>query len=422
MTDNTVYWLWLSLAVTPGSDTFAKLIKKHPSAEEIYSLDKDDLISVIGSKSKDLLALSDKELSRAKEIYNFCATKNIGILLYSDHKYPNQLKEIGNPPVLLYYRGVLPDFSNSFCVSIVGTRRLSEYGKKNAFNIAFDLSRAGATVVSGMAIGIDGVSHAGAIAAEMPTVAVIGSGIDVCYPTQHMVLAREIVKNGCVFTEFPPGTAPNGYNFPVRNRIISGLSKVTLVIEGKERSGALLTARHAKNQGRAVYALPGNVGNKNSELSNLLIKNGASLCTSADDIIRDFENESRGILNPFLLAKHISVDMHSTLERLRIAAVSIDDNIFRPSMRKKKDVVEKNEPVNEVLQNVLQEKSQEKSIEGFDSNAIKVYKKIPPGQECTIEALIDDELSLRIVMNSLLKLEIGRFITMLPGEKVRRNF
>ena len=139
MIDSTVYWLWLSLAVTPGSDTFSKLVSSHPSAEEIYSLDRDDLISLVGSKSKDLLALCDKDISKAEEIYNFCKSKNIGILLYSDSKYPKLLKQISTPPVLLYYRGILPDFDNTFCVSMVGTRRLSEYGKKNAFQISFDL-------------------------------------------------------------------------------------------------------------------------------------------------------------------------------------------------------------------------------------------------------------------------------------------
>ena len=422
MCNSTIYWLWLSLAVTPGSDTFSKLLSLDLDAEDVFKLDNDELTSAVGSRCKDFTALSDKRLDRAEEIYNFCISKNVGILVYSDDKYPKLLKEISNPPVLLYYRGALPDFDNSFCVAMVGTRHLSEYGKRNAFNIAFDLARSGATVVSGMAIGIDGVSHAGAIAANMPTVAVIGSGIDVCYPKQHMSLAREIVKNGCVFTEFAPGTPPNGSNFPIRNRIISGLSRATLVIEGRERSGALLTARHAKAQQRPVYALPGNVGNKNSELSNLLIKNGASLCTAADDIVRDFQSESAGLLNPFELAKESSVNMHDVLERLRIAAVSVDDNIFKHSSAKSRKGGEKPTERDNVAEEVREPKKAQASFEGFDANAVKIYQRIPEGVECEIETLIDDEFPLRIVMNSLLKLEIGKFITMLPGERVRRNF
>ena len=302
-----------------------------------------------------------------------------------------------------------------------GTRRLTEYGKKNAFTIAYDLARSGATIVSGMAIGIDAVAHAGALAAGKITVAVIGSGIDVCYPKEHRPLAREIVKAGCVFTEYPPGARPDGHNFPVRNRIISGLSKVTLVIEGKERSGALLTARHAKEQGRTVYAVPGNVGNPNSEVCNLLLKNGARVCTSADDIVRDFEMSSLGKLNPFELAKKAPVNMTEVLSMLKIACVTQDDPVFKhPRSRQ----ATKQTPVSQEQVPAIEESAQPMQapdFSGFDAKALKIYKKIPLGGECTIESLADSELNMRDVMKGLLKLEMGKFITVLPGEKVRRN-
>ena len=270
-----IYWIWLSLACTPGSQTFASLLGKFDTAKEVYDADDAQIASVVTSRSRDYESLTNKSLEQAELVLDFCTSKNVGILTYADDRFPESLRDIPTPPVLLYYRGVLPDFSSLFSIAVVGTRRLTEYGKKNAFTIAYDLARSGATIVSGMAIGIDAVAHAGALAAGKTTVAVIGSGIDVCYPKEHRPLAREIVKTGCVFTEYPPGARPDGYNFPVRNRIISGLSKVVLVIEGKERSGALLTARHAKEQGRTVYAVPGNIGNPNSEVCNLLLKNGA---------------------------------------------------------------------------------------------------------------------------------------------------
>ncbi len=422
--DNTLYWIWLSLAVTPGSETFSKLLGKCSSVEDIYNLDRESLVSIIGSRSKDILALSDKNLQKSEEILAFCKKKGVGLLTYGDHQYPKLLKKISNPPVLLYYRGILPDFDKLFCVSMVGARKLSNYGRRNAFNIAFDLSRAGATVVSGMAKGIDGVSHAGAIAAGKRTIAVLGSGIDVCYPKEHIKLAREIVKAGCVFSEYPPGTPPNASNFPVRNRIISGLSEVTLVIEGTERSGALHTARHAKEQERVVYALPGNVGNINSELSNLLIKKGALLCTAADDIVRDFENSALGKLNSFELAKKVPVDMNAALSAFAVSAVSIDDKIFKPSRSKREFAREYPQNSDSVLD--ASEKNSdsmgEPSFDGFDSNAIKIYQRIPQGKECNIEDLVDSEIPLRVVMKGLLKLEMGKFIVMLPGEKVRRKF
>ncbi len=417
--DELVYWIWLSLSCTPGSDTFIKLFAQFSSPEEIYRADEEAIAACIGSRSRDYKAITDKELKDAEEVLGFCRRRGVGILCYSDEGFPTSLKSIATPPVLLYYRGKLPDFNSEFFVSVVGTRRLSDYGRRNAFAIAHDLSRAGAIVVSGMAIGIDAVAHAGALAASGVTVAVIGSGIDVCYPKQHLRLAREIVKDGCVLTEYAPGTKPERFNFPARNRIISALSAATLVVEGKEKSGALITARYAKEQGRAVYALPGNVGNINSELTNLLIKNGARLCTSADDIVRDFELRSLGRLNPFLLTEKATVDMNKTLSDLAVSAVAQGDPIFRHSRGKQKKV----EDTQKIIENTP-DNSRENApdLGGFDKNAVKLYKKIPLGEECSIETLIDDELSLRDVMKGLLKLEIGRFVTMLPGEKVKRNF
>ena len=419
--EELIYWIWLSLACTPGSQTFASLLGKFDTAKEIYEADDSSIAAVITSRSRDYEALTSKDLEQAQLVLDFCTSKNVGILTYSDERYPDSLRDIPTPPVLLYYRGVLPDFSKLFCISVVGTRRLTEYGKKNSFVIAYDLARAGATIVSGMAIGIDAVAHAGAIASGKATVAVIGSGIDVCYPKEHRPLAREIVKNGCVFTEYPPGTRPDGHNFPVRNRIISGLSKVTLVIEGKERSGALLTARHAKEQGRTVYALPGNVGNPNSEVCNLLLKNGARVCTCADDIVRDFEMSSMGKLNPFELAKNAPVNMHEVLSMLKIACVTKDDPIFRtPRVNKKSTQTQATQETPATAVDTAQV-AQTQDFSGFDARALKIYKKIPLGQECTIESLADSELTMRDVMKALLKLEMGKFITVLPGEKVRRN-
>ena len=418
--EDRVYWLWLSMAVTPGTNTFAKLLTKFNSAMEIYSADAAEIASVITSKSRDYKALCDKRLDAAVKVNDFCLTKNVGILLHCDRNFPSMLKQIPTPPVLLYYRGVLPDFDDNFLVSVVGTRRLTDYGRRNAFVISSDLARAGAVIVSGMAVGIDGVAHCGAIAAGRPTVAVIGSGIDVLYPKSHGQLAKQIVKDGCVLTEYAPGTKPEKQNFPVRNRIISGLSQAVIVIEGKERSGAMITARHAREQERALYALPGNVGSPNSQLTNLLIKNGASLCTAADDVVRDFELRSHGRLNPHELAKPFSADMHAMLTKLGVSCVAVDDGIFKNSKKQKKiKVVEEDVPKCKADSTATEKTA---DLAGFDKTAIKLYKRIPTGEGCPIEALVDDELNLRDVMKGLLKLEMGCFITMLPGERVRRNF
>ncbi len=413
-----LYAIWLSLACTAGTQTFKKLLLEFSSPEEIYLADEEDISSAIGEKSRDLRALFDKSLDRANEILHFCTSKNVGILTYFDDEFPISLKNIKNPPVLLYYRGKLPDFNSEFFVSVVGTRHLTPYGRKNAFTISYDLSRAGAIVVSGMARGIDGVALAGAVAGGAPTVAVIGSGIDVCYPIEHKRLAKEITKCGCVMTEYAPGTRPERFNFPTRNRLISGLSSATLVIEGNEKSGALITARCAADQGRAVYALPGNVGNETSAASNLLIKNGAKLFTSADDIVADFEKDALGHLNPFVLSERKAVDINSVLTELEVSCVTHADDIFRTPHAKAEpmpDAVSK--PETSAAANEPQERELPPS---FDKSLVELYKKIPHEGSCSIEALVDSGHTLRDVMQGILKLEISKFVTMLPGDRVKR--
>ena len=417
--DERIYWIWLSLACTPGGATFAKLREKFSSAKEIYEADGEELSRIVGYRSSDRNALSDKNLDKATEIFDFCRKHKVGILTYGDLNYPKALREISNPPVLLYYRGILPDFNSKFFVSVVGTRALSDYGRRSAFKISYDLAMSGAVVVSGMACGIDGVSHAGALAAGGTTLAVIGSGIDVCYPAGHQRLAREIVKGGCVLTEYAPGTPPARYNFPTRNRIISGLCAATLVIEGKEKSGAYITACCARDQGRKVYALPGNVGSATSQLSNLLIKSGASLCTCADDIVRDFMDKYPGVINPFNLPDVNRIDLTAVLSQLSVIAVCAGDDIFVPSRQKTLKAaasipkIENNDV--DLPCEVVEPPSD------FDKTALTIYKKIPLNGDIALEELTDGETNLRQVMKSLLKLEMGGFIRMLPQDRVARK-
>ena len=423
--DSRVYEIWLSLACTPDTATFARLLESFDSAVEIYEASEKQIRSAVGANSSDATRLNNKDLSRAEQIYNFCTTKGVGITTYFDEDFPASLRDIPTPPVLLYYRGKMPSFDRDFRCAIVGTRSLSDYGRINAFRMGYDMGMAGATIVSGMAIGIDGVAMAGALASGAKVIAVLGSGIDVCYPQQHLDLAKEIVKSGCVFTEYPPGTRPDKYNFPRRNRIISGLSRVTVVIEGSESSGSMITARHAKAQGRPVYAFPGNVVNEGSQAAHLLIKNGASLCTCADDIVRDYCNEVGAVLNPFNLPKKRNVNMNEVLTRYKICAVAPSDDIFRVPMTKKPEQPAHSEPTQEsAIPTLPPEKPKEReggTTPSFDAELLKLYKKIPMDVECSVEELVDEKTDLRSVMKMLLKLEMSRFVIMLPGDKVKRN-
>ena len=424
--DNRLYWIWLSLSCTVGSTNFIRLIEHFGSPSAIFEATDAEIAAVIGSSSSDYRALTDKNLDRANEILNFCISKNVGIVTYEDEKFPSSLKNIKNPPVLLYYRGVLPDFENQFFISVVGTRRLSTYGKTNTYNVSYDVAKAGATIVSGMAHGIDGVALAAALAAGQSTVAILGSGIDVCYPREHRRLAQEIVKKGCVMTEYAPGTPPERHNFPKRNRLISAISVATIVMEGTEKSGSLITARCAFEQGKIVYALPGNVGNDKSEATNLLIMNGAKLFITADDIVRDFDRSHPGKLNPFSLKREQRADMAQTLASLMVSCVCTDDPVFRPAKRKATAQKSQPRPVNEPINDSKTEStnapaSDESAALALTPETLSLYKKIPTRGDCSIESLVDEKHNLREVMNGLLTLGISGFVTTIPGERVRRK-
>lgn len=430
--DKKVYEIWLSLACTPDTATFPHLLESFDSAEEIYNASEREIRSAVGSSSSDCTRLNDKDLANAEHIYTFCTTKGVGLLSYFDDEFPDALKEIPTPPVLLYYRGKLPDFNNSFSCAVVGTRSLSDYGRINAFHLGFDMAKAGAIVVSGMAVGIDGVAHSGALAAGGITVAVLGSGIDVCYPAQHQRLAREIVKAGCVFTEYAPGTKPDKYNFPRRNRIISGLSRCTVVVEGRENSGSLITARAAKKQGREVFAFPGNVNHEGSQVTNLLIKNGANLCTAADDIVRFYEKDVPCRLNPFNLPEKRLVNMNAVLDELQVSAITYSDNLvimnpapqrrYDPKPPRKTEAPKAKTASESAAQADDGKLNSDKQQLSFSPEAMKLYKRIPMDSQISMEALTTDEMSLRDVMRALLELEMAGCVVIAPGEKVRRKF
>ncbi|HSL24382.1 MAG TPA: DNA-processing protein DprA [Vicinamibacterales bacterium] len=203
-----------------------------------------------------------------------------------DPRYPPQLAAIPDAPDELWVRG---DLEALLCpsVAIVGSRAASQYAVEVATALAFDLVRSGVVVVSGMARGVDGAAHQGALDAGGRTVAVLGCGVDVAYPAEHRQLMDRIVESGCVISEFPPGTAPHQHHFPLRNRIISGLSRAVVVVEAGEKSGSLITARWALEQGRDVMAVPGNALSGRNRGSHALLKDGAKLVEGVDDILEE---------------------------------------------------------------------------------------------------------------------------------------
>ena len=313
-----LFWLWLSRCCTPGSGTFDLLLRYFDTPYDIYGADEATLREALAKYDKDLPRLLDKDTEAAERTLRFCAMTGVALIPYDDPRYPAALRLIPSPPVLLYCKGTLPQFNGSLSVAVVGTRKMTEYGKRMAFEISRDLARAGAIVVSGLALGIDGVANAAAINGGGETVAVLGSGIDIIYPAAHAKLAEHVMRHGAVITEFAPGTRPDGRNFPIRNRIISGLASATAVIEADLRSGALITARKALQQGRPLYALPGRVDEAGSEGTCILLKNGAKLLVAADDILTDFEKIYADKINIFRLLRNSPVVMDAVLKSMRV--------------------------------------------------------------------------------------------------------
>lgn len=326
MADN-LYWVWLSECLGAGSRDLEPLLQHFGSPFDVYSADESMFYRIPGVSEATLERLSQRhDLEGACRIVDQCTVSGIGILSYGDPAYPERLKSLRNPPAVLYYRGKLPDWNSRVAVAMVGTRSMSEYGGRTAYKIAYELASAGVLVVSGMALGIDSVAQCAAMAAGGETVAVLGCGVDITYPPAHGVLRDHILTSGAVISEYPPGTPAYGRHFPVRNRIISGLSHGALIVEADLRSGAMITAREALVQGRDLFAVPGNVGNFHSAGTNELIHAGANLVLTAKDVLDHYSFLYGKMLN--LPAYHVSV-MHSdpdeaVLDRYGVSARPAD--------------------------------------------------------------------------------------------------
>jgi DNA processing protein len=287
--DTTLAYLTLISAKGLGPRRIKVLLEHFGSALSILEADKQALAEVEGFGEVTIKALeeakkldwAEKELGRAEKL-------NIQLVHFESEDYPSPLKQIYDPPPLLYVRGTLP--TSEPAIGIVGTRDATDYALKFSETLAQNLSQAIITVVSGLALGIDSAAHRGAISTEQgQTVAVLGSAVNVIYPKQNEVLAKRIEEgHGAVISEYAIGTGPTATNFPGRNRIINGLSKGVVVVEAGEKSGALITADYALEEGRTVFAVPGRVGDSKAKGTLNLLKQGAVLVQSVEDILNEF--------------------------------------------------------------------------------------------------------------------------------------
>ena len=283
------YWLWLTELRGLKNQTRLALLHHFGTPEDVFYADAGEILLTEGITREQAAILEDHRLDTADRVLADCQRLDLRLLTIQDAEYPGRLKNIYDPPCLLYVKGRLPAFDEEVAVAVVGTRDATPYGISSAEKLGYGLTKGGAVVVSGLAKGIDAAATRGALRAGGVTVGVVGNGLDVHYPYESRYLYEDVAAAGVLLSEYAPGTEPAKNHFPARNRILSGLSLATLVVEAPERSGALITADTAVEQGRDVFAVPGPIDAPNSVGCNRLIREGAVLTADAWDLLQEYE-------------------------------------------------------------------------------------------------------------------------------------
>ena len=282
------YWIWLTTRKRLTLRGQQLALSYFGTPEEIYRARQSDIEQVQGLTDKEVAALGQKDLDGAKTILEMCSDQGIRVITSRDTAYPQRLLAIDVPPPVLYYRGKFMPFDELPVVTVVGSRKASAYGLAVARRMGNQIGACGGVVVSGAAKGIDSQALEGALEAGGMVAAVLGNGLDIVYPRESEAVYQAVASRGCLISEYPPGTPPMARNFPQRNRIMSGLALGVLVVEAAKQSGSLITAGLALEQGRDVFAVPGNIGIASSAGSNQLLQEGAMLVTDGWDIMREY--------------------------------------------------------------------------------------------------------------------------------------
>ena len=289
-----LYWLWFHLLTGLTVSQKRALLEYFNDPEQLYRATESAYRTAVQLPEEGYTALSDKELKNARALAAQCSQRRIGIVTIGDSGYPARLRQIPDAPLVLYYRGRLPNWEAYPAIGIVGTRKASGYGLQIAEKMGAQIAACGGMVVSGAADGIDSAAMKQALLQGGPVVGILGFGADVVYPASNRKLFAQLEEKGCLISEYPPGTPGYKWNFPQRNRLISGISHGVLVVEAPERSGALITARHAMEQGREVFVVPGNINSDTSAGSNNLLREGATAVFEGYDILREYASRFPG--------------------------------------------------------------------------------------------------------------------------------
>ena len=413
------HWIWL--AHRPGvSDRMKSCLLEHfRDPEDIYFADGESYRHVEGLTAEAAKSLEDKDLSTTQAILDACRREKLHVLTIQDAAYPSRLKNIADPPVVLYYKGQLPDFEAQPVIGVVGTRKASAYGLQTAKRMGYQIAKCGGIVVSGMAYGIDAMAMSGALTAGAPAIGVLGCGADIIYPLSNSSLFADVENYGCIFSEFPPGTQPAKWTFPRRNRIISGLSNGVLVVEAPERSGALITANCALEQGRDVFVVPGNIDQPGFIGSNRLLRDGAVLVSSGWDVLCEYE-----AIYPDKIRRDLRPS-HQTAYPDEVAKTAAEAEKPLPKVGQKPELSGKTKP----LKKILEKKSiDNRPLEAY-SDVNTVLPKLSPEEQKVVSALqsgerlVDDViaetgLTTGKILALLTMLELKGVVKRLPGKRI----
>ena len=405
-----IHWIWLEERSGVNDGQKAILLDVFGDAEDIFYAEEADVLGLEGVSAQGKASLMDKELADAERIHRQCVDKGISICTMRDEEYPERLKNIIDPPLVLYYKGQIPDMEAAPVIAVVGTRKNSLYGSQMAMRMGYQICTCGATVVSGAAEGIDGYAMQGALMSGGKVVGVLGCGVDVVYPKKNQHLFADMQRFGCLISEFPPETPPYAWNFPKRNRILSGLCNGVVVVEAPERSGSLITARHAADQGRDVFVVPGNVDMPTFAGSNALMREGATPVRDGWDVVSEYEGMYPDTVHP--------VDPNAQPKTLTHTEVSAQKVAQSPAIPCKKDTVDKK----------IGKKAVDKPAKPPYSDVKEILPKLTEDQRrivafLTCERLVDDivaetGLSAAQVSSALTVLQIKGIIEQLPGKRI----
>ena len=391
------YWIWLAeLPGLTGPSRLA-LLRHFGSPEDIFFADREELLLAENVPQAQAELALNRDLSAADRILADCQRLGQRVLTIQDAEYPQRLKNIFDPPLALYVKGRMPAMDEEAAIAVVGTRDCTPYGIASAERLSQELAASGAVVVTGLAKGVDSAAARGALRAGGTVVGVTGNGLDVYYPWESKDLYDDVAAAGVLLSEYPPGSEPERHHFPARNRIMSGLSVAALVVEAPERSGALITARLALDQGREIYAVPGPIGAPASVGCNRLIRDGAGLAAEGWDILRDFQERF-----PEKLRAAGNLPAWTPLSTRRRAA---------PEPRRKPEAEPKEEP-----------KLRTVSPESLTDDQIALLRVLEPERPIQVDDLIEcTGIPARRVSSALTMLEIDGCAAQHDGKRYTRT-